>query len=347
MTSGERKTAVGEVLVLDQDEKSLAALTAVLGQVGLLVTALKDASQASHQIATRFIPVALIDNDTPSLDGGLELVKFARAKSPLTVPLLMISGKSFEAATAGFRAGAADVFPKTEDGFAYLRDRVLAAATEVKAADNAAELLREVGDFHEEVLKKVMDLSRHVMDLEDRLLARDEGVTDEGVTESAATLGGLVVLVVDDQPTLAADLERLLPAGGAWRVQSKQSGGEALDSAGDTPPSVLLVKENLPDLPGRMVVKTIKATAPDVVALLFSPPGEGAAGKLDMVEHSRLLPVIPSFSDPAQLVDALEQIREGLRKKSKERKYLKAFKQQNLEFLQRYGALRQRLDAGG
>ena len=34
-----------------------------------------------------------------------------------------------------------------------------------------------------------------------------------------------------------------------------------------------MVKEDLPDLPGSMVVHTVKSSAPDAVTLLYTPPG--------------------------------------------------------------------------
>ena len=48
--------------------------------------------------------------------------------------------------------------------------------------------------------------------------------------------------------------------------------------------------------------------------------------------------LVASYSDAGQLVPALGEIREGLRQKGKERRYLQAFRQTHFEFLQRYNA---------
>jgi hypothetical protein len=103
------------------------------------------------------------------------------------------------------------------------------------------------------------------------------------------------------------------------------------------------VNEVLPDLPATMVIKSIKGNSPDAVALLFTPPREGGNGQVRMVDSSGLLTLIPAFSAPDQLVGSLQEVREALRQKAKERRYLQNFRKQHLEFLQKYHALKQRL----
>jgi len=108
----------------------------------------------------------------------------------------------------------------------------------------------------------------------------------------------------------------------------------------------VLVKEHLPDLPGSMVVKTVRAGTPEAVTLLYNPPlRAGATGDVRMVDASRTMVLLPSYTDPEQLVAPLNEIREGLRQKNKERRYLQAFRQRNYEFLQRYASLKQRIKA--
>src|SRR5439155_7498448 len=186
----------------------------------------------------------------------------------------------------------ADVVPKTQDAVPYLRERVIKAATEIRSALTRDRILVEAAEMHEEFLKKMMELSRQVTDLEDKILSR------EGETSSAAALAVMHVLLVDDAPALNAVLARDLPAEKGWRIRYAQSGGEALDVATQTPPNILVVNETLPDLPATMVIKTIKARTPDVVALIFTPPTEGGTGEVKMVDQSRLLTLIPSFSGP-------------------------------------------------
>ena len=326
------------MLVVDGDRNVLKGLERLLTGAGLTVTSLTDAARARDQVEKRFIPVLLCDLDTPEPGAGVDLVKFARERSPLTAVIVMSSRKSFEAVAPAFRAGAADVVPKTQDAVPYLRERVVKAATEIRSAVTRERLLAEVAEVHEEFLKRMMELSRHVTDLEDKILSRE----GEG-SGSASGLVVMNVLLVDDEPALNAGLTRDLPADKGWRIRYAQSGGEALDIASQTPPHILVVNETLPDLPATMVIKTIKGNAPDAVALVFTPPREGTNGEVRMVESSRLLTLIPSFSTPDQLVSALQEVREALRQKAKERRYLQAFRKQHLDFLQKYHALKARL----
>ena len=323
---------------MDSDRSVLKGLERLLTSAGLTVTTLTDAARARDQVEKRFIPVVLADLDTPEPGAGVDLVKFARERSPLTAVIVMTARKSFEVVAPAFRAGAADVVPKTQEAVPYLRERVLKAAGETRAADTRDRLLAEVAETHEDFLKKMMDLSRQVTDLEDKILSRD------GNTSSSANeLTVVHLLLVDDAPALNAVLTRDLPADKGWRIRYAQSGGEALDVASQTPPNILVVNETLPDLPASMVIKTIKGRTPDVVTLIFSPPGEGTTGEVKMVDASKLLTLIPSFSAPDQLVGSLQEVREALRQKIRERRYLQNFRKQHLEFLQKYNALKQRL----
>jgi DNA-binding NtrC family response regulator len=326
------------VLIVDSDRSVLKGLERLLTSAGLTVTTLTDAARARDQVEKRFIPVVLADLDTPEPGAAIDLVRFAREKSPLTAVIVMTAKKSYEVVAPAFRAGAADVIPKTQEAVPYLRERVVKAASETRTADTRERLLGDLGEMHEEFLKKMMELSRHVTDLEDKILARDGNISS-----SANELTVVHLLLVDDAPALNAVLTRDLPADKGWRIRYAQSGGEALDVATQTPPNILVVNETLPDLPASMVIKTIKGRTPEVVTLIFSPPGEGTTGEVKMVDSSKLLTLIPSFSAPDQLVGSLLEVREALRQKLRERRYLLSFRKQHLEFLQKYNSLKQRL----
>jgi DNA-binding NtrC family response regulator len=327
-----------EILVVDSDRNVLKGLERLLTGAGLTVTTLTDAARARDQVEKRFIPVLLCDLDTPEPGAGVDLVKFAKERSPLTAVIVMSARKSFDAIAPAFRAGATDVVPKTQDAVPYLRERVMKAATEIRSADTRERVLAEVAETHEEFLKKMMELSRQVTDLEDKILSR-EGNT----SSSASALTVVNVLLVDDEPALNAVLTRDLPSDKGWRIRYAQSGGEALDMASQQRPNILVVNETLPDLPATMVIKSIKTSSPDVVALIFTPPRDGGNGEVKMVDSSRLLTLIPSFSAPDQLVGSLTEVREALRQKVKERRYLQNFRKNHLEFLQKYNHLKQRL----
>jgi response regulator RpfG family c-di-GMP phosphodiesterase len=200
--------------------------------------------------------------------------------------------------------------------------------------------LAEFAEANDDLVRKLMELSGRATELEDKLLASD------GEPSSAASrLGELHLLVVDDQPDLVAALEKALPADKGWRLQHAQSGGEALDIATQTPPQILVAKDSLPDLTGSMVVKTIKASVPSLVALLFVPPTDRQEGEIKMVDQSRLHTLIPRFRSAADLVSQLSEVRDALHRKARERRHVKIFQTQYLEILQRCHRLQQQLEA--
>jgi DNA-binding NtrC family response regulator len=325
-----------EVLVVDADEQVIKGLDRLLTKVGLIVTGTHDPVRARDQLLNKFYAVALVDADTPTPGGGIELLQFARDKSPLTSVVVMTARKSYETAVKAFRAGAADVVLKDPEVVPYLRERVIEAAGDIKATADRNSLLEEVAETHEEFLRKLREVSHEMLDLEDRLSGRTD--------DDAATSATVSVVVVDDDPEAIAKLEKVLTPAQGWQFRAAQSGGEALDVVSQTRPQLVIVKEDLPDLPGSMVVNTVKASAPDVLTILYTPPGKsGRAGEVKLIDAGRAMSLLSSYSDPGQLVAPLGEIREALKQKSHERRYLQAFRQRHFEFLQRYNSLKIRL----
>ena len=341
VTAQEAQTSsVQEVLVLDAEVNVLRAVESVLGEAGLTVTALASPERAVDQVLNRFFSVVLCDLDTPSLAGAIDFIRLVRDKSPLTVVIAMSRRTSFDVVAPAFRAGAADVMPENRDSVLALRDRVVKAARDVQSALGRDQLLAEFAEVNDELVRKLMELSGRATEFEDKLLA-----SDREQSSAAGYLGALHLLVVDDQPDLVAALEKALPADKGWRLQHAQSGGEALDSATQTPPQILVAKEMLPDLTGSMVVKTIKASVPSLVALLFVPPTDRQEGEIKMVDQSRLHTLIPRFRSAADLVSQLSEVRDALHRKARERRHVKIFQTQYLEILQRCHRLQQQLEA--
>jgi two-component system, OmpR family, response regulator len=324
-----------EVLVVDADEQVIKGLDRLLTKVGLIVTGTHDPVRARDQLLNKFYAVALVDADTPTPGGGIELLQFARDKSPLTSVVVMTARKSYETAVKAFRAGAADVVLKDPDVVPYLRERVVEAAGDIKATADRNSLLEEVAETHEDFLRKLREVSHEALDLEDRLSGRT-------ADDSASAI--ISVVVVDDDPEALGKLEKVLEPTAGWQFRAALSGGEALDVVTQTRPQIVIVKEDLPDLPGSMVVNTVKASAPEVLTILYTPPGKsGRAGEVKLIDAGRAMSLLSSYSDPGQLVAPLGEIREALKQKSHERRYLQAFRQKHFEFLQRYNGLKGRL----
>ena len=163
-----------EILVVDADDQVVKGLDRLLTRVGMIVTGTHDPVRARDQLLNKFYAVALVDADTPTPGGGIELLQFARDKSPLTSVVIMTARKSYETAVKAFRAGAADVVLKEPDVVPYLRERVVEAATDIKATADRNSLLEEVAETHEEFLRRLRDVAREGLDLEDRLSGRTQ-----------------------------------------------------------------------------------------------------------------------------------------------------------------------------
>jgi DNA-binding NtrC family response regulator len=343
VTSPDAQSATGqEILVLDADENVRKGADRLLREAGLTVTILADMERAKDQIANRFFPVVLADLDTPTQNAAIDLIKFVRERSRQTAVIVMSRRIGFDAVAPVFRAGATDVIPKAREYVNDLRERVVRAAADVKAAMGREQLLVELVDLNEELLRKMMALSRQATDAEDKLLSREGGLSS-----SASGLGALNLLLVDDDAALANAFEKELTEEKGWRLRHVQSGGEALDSATQVPPTVLVAKENLPDLTGSMVVNTIKASVPSLVAMVFAPPTPGHAGEVKISDHSRLHVLLPNFVAANELIAQLKEVREALTRKSRERRYVKIFQTQYMEVLQKCHRLKQEVDKIG
>jgi DNA-binding NtrC family response regulator len=335
----ESSAAGQEILVVDADETVIKGLDRLLTRVGLVVTGTTDPVRARDQLLNKFYAVALIDADTPTPGGGIELLQFARDRSPLTSVIIMSARKAYETAVKAFRAGAVDVVLKEPDVVPYLRERVTEAASELQSTSERNTLMEEISETHEEFLRRMRDMAKELVDLEDRLLGR-------GHVDSDESGDAMNVVLVDDDPSALKKLEAVLSSANGWHFRVAVTGGEALDFVTQMRPQIVLVKEHLPDLPGSMVVKTVRAGLPDAVTLLYNPPlRPGTSGEVKMIDASRVMSLVSNYTDPEQLVAPLGEIREGLRQKTKERRYLQAFRQRNYEFLQRYASLKQRIKA--
>jgi DNA-binding NtrC family response regulator len=340
VTSPDNQSASGqEILVLDADESVRKGADRLLREAGLTVTILADMERAKDQLANRFFPVVLADLDTPTQNAAIDLIKFVRERSRQTAVIVMSRRIGFDAVAPVFRAGATDVIPKAREYVQDLRERVVRAAADVKSAMGREQLLVELVELNEELLRKMMVLSRQATDAEDKLLAREGGLS-----LSASGLGPLNLLLVDDGADMASAFEKELTEAKGWRIRHVQSGGEALDSATQIPPMVLVAKENLPDLTGSMVINTIKASVPSLVAMVFAPPTLEHAGEVRISDQSRLHVLLPNFVAPGELIAQLTEVRDALTRKSRERRYVKIFQTQHMEMLQKCHRLKQEVD---
>jgi DNA-binding NtrC family response regulator len=147
-----------DILVVDADPTVREGLSALLREAGLEVTAVSEHDRAHDQLCNRFFAVMLVELDGPQPKAGIELVKFARERSPLTTAIVLSARRTFEAVAAAFRAGAFDVIPKTQEHLPYLRERVLEALQVQRNERDRSRLLSDVADLHERFLSRMVNL---------------------------------------------------------------------------------------------------------------------------------------------------------------------------------------------
>src|SRR5262249_25756220 len=93
------------------------------------------------------------------------------------------------------------------------------------------------------------------------------------------------------------------------------------------------------DLPSSLVIKTLKAQAPETTVIAYEPNG-----RLEIVETSRSIPIVERFTAAVQLADRMDELAEAHRAKLRERRYLAAFRERHYEFLRRLSDLRKKIE---
>ncbi len=326
-----------QVLVFDGDDKVRRGMVQLLGSegLGLSVTAVAELSFARDLSQERTFAVALIDLDSPERLSGLELVRLVRQHSPLTAVFVLSAQKTFEGAVLAMRAGANDLIIKTPDQLEYLKHRVsevCAVPGDQPAFGGDPVVLSEILAVQEEFLHRLMDVSRHLAERES-----EEPTAGDLLLDPSAR-----VLIVEPDGWLQAQLTNSLE--GELLIRGAASGGHGLDLASSGKFQIAFVCDRLPDLPGRTVVSALKSQSPDTIILIFSRPIDAQhPGRIDVIEGSREIPLIPEFHDPRQLAERFEELLEAFHKKSRERRYLVAFRKQNYDLLRRYAEIKQKL----
>jgi DNA-binding response OmpR family regulator len=332
VTSIARELVGIEVLVIDQDERVQRGITQLLSQAGLHVTCATDPEAGLALVERRFFSVVLADLDTPTPGAGLATIHTIKDRSPTSMLIAMTPRRSYEDAVEAVRAGAIDLVLKNPDSVGYLHDRVREAAGRSVGKREVDSVLNEVRAVHEEFLQRFMDAEKRAIDLQDRLAGKDPNRTVD--------VGDLRVLVVDEVDELFDSLTAASPRG--FSFIHATSGGEALDRASSGLFHYAMVAEDLHDLPASMVVRSIKTQNPETVVLSFRGPADN--GKVELVETAGNRAIIHPFTDAGQLVERLDELAEAFRAKSRERRYVQAFRERHYDFLRRYVELKTKID---
>jgi DNA-binding NtrC family response regulator len=334
-STGPHKTqGAAEVLLFDKDERVRDGLRKLLSAAGLLITAMDDEERMILLASQKHFAVAVLDADTPTPDQGIAIIGRVKTVSPATAVVLLVNRQTFDLAVRGYRGGASEVVAKLPESVKVLTERVQHLCEEAQRSDHRDHLLRETLEIHEQFLKKLIEASRRAQQAEE-MSKGQSGRWD---------LKDCTILVVDENARTAAGLQEALGKESPYHCVAALNGGEALDYGGQHPFQIALINERIPDLPWRMLVKSLRGQASDALYLLFTDPASGP-GKVSIIEESQTIELVPELSRGAQLVEALHQMREAYVAKSRERHYLQSFRREHYDFLKRYVELRQQLNA--
>jgi DNA-binding response OmpR family regulator len=246
--------------------------------------------------------------------------------------IAMTPRRSYDDAVAAVRAGAIDLILKAPDQVQYLQDRVREAAGRSVGKREVDSVLNEVRGAQEEFLQRFMEAEKRALDLQDRVAGRDP--------KRVVDVGDLRVLIVDEVDELAETLTSAAPPG--FSFVHATSGGEGLDRASSGSFHYAMVAEDIHDLPTTMVVKSIKTQNPETVVLQFRGPSDN--GRVELVETVGTRVIIEPFNDPKQILERLDELAEAFRAKSRERRYLQAFRERHYDFLRRYVELKTKIE---
>jgi len=320
-----------EILVVDGDPSVRKGLSDLLTEMGFIATATGDVEDGVDMIRRKFFAVVLCDLDTPDTEAGIEVVKACVEHSPATTPIVLTSRKGWEAAVTAFRAGAAEILIKAPEQIEYLKERVTRAAKEWGRQRNRDELILQMSEVHDDFLKRMREMYKVVVDVQDRLQGRD--------IMASFQLPECRVLVVDESPTLYEELSKAFEnRDDGWIFTQVQSGGEALDIGGREKYHVALIRDTLPDLPGSMVISTLRAQSPETIYLNYGNPGDPGS-KVEVREAGRAIPLIEAFTETAQLTGKLDEIRDAFKSKAQERRYLQSFRTNQFDFLKKFAEI--------
>ncbi len=331
-TTPTRDLVGAQVLVIDGDPRIHRGVSELLRAASLHVTCAADPEAGLAELGRHFYSVVLIDLDTPTPGAGVDIIRQVHAASPTSMILGLTPRRSFEDAVAAVRAGAIDLVLKAPDSVAYLKDRVLDAAARSVGRREVDSVLVDVRAVHEEFLQRFMDAERRALDAADRVAGKDPGRSLE--------IDVFTVLVVDEVDSLVDELRQCAPAG--FQFLQAMSGGEALDRISTHKFHFVLISDELSDLPASMVIQTVRSQNPEAIALVFRGPGPG--GYVNLVETVGQRAVVQPFTEAHDLASRLEELAEGFRAKTRERRYTQNFREKHYDFLRRYVDIKLKVD---
>jgi DNA-binding NtrC family response regulator len=313
-----------ELLIADGHASHRQGMRKLFEDAGYVCTATDTLVKARELVEEKFFPAALVDLDLERPAGGIDLLRFIRERSRATSCVVLSTRRSFEGAVEALRHGATDVVLKESGQVQYLRAAVDGACDRYRAEAGDRSLLSEVATVLDDTFRVLLKLAHHVY--HDISVGAVEGFRPR-------------VLIVDSDQDAIQRLAGLI-AEKDWDIAAEMNGGGALDKAGSQPFDVVAARDELMDLKGSMVIKSVQATRAETVGLVFSNDRDG---RLERYDQGRSTDVQRPYRGEAHLVERLEEVTAELSHTQRDRRVIQAFRSDHEEFFRRYGELKMRV----
>src|SRR5262249_53255198 len=118
--------------------------------------------------------------------------------------------------------------------------------------------------------------------------------------------------------------------------------GAALDKAATYQFDVIAIRDELVDLKGSLVVRTIQSTQSDNIGVIYSTVGD--EGMMEGYALGQCGEAIRPLGGPASLAKIMHERVQNLEASKRERQVMQVFRSRHGSFLRRYADLKLRID---
>lgn len=314
-----------ELLIVDGVEADRESARRFFDRLGFVCTLAKTAAEARALAVEKFFPAALVDLDVDAPNAGLDVVRFIRERSSPTGVILLTERASFDGAVEALRIGAVDVVHKAPQNIPLLKQTVEEVTDRYVASTGGDALYREAREVLDEGFRVMIGLSKKVY---------------AHLSEGAGRLRPSVLLVDDDSQFLYA--MRQLTEAREWQLTEEVTGSAALDRGIQERFDIVVSRDEVTDLRGTMLLRSIQAHRAEVLGLVFSERGEG--GYIERMQQGQSQSVDRPFRGAAHLVAATQQLVNELATLNETRRSIQAFRNDHSLYVRRHADLLQKLD---
>jgi DNA-binding NtrC family response regulator len=319
-------------LLVTKNEDLPFELDGLFSSHGFHVSHIQELDLAVHLLDKKFFIVALFDLDTPEKYQGLKLLKLSQKFSPITRNFMFTYRESFKSVVQAYRMGCEDFVFINDNSPAYLLEKIKKCALQVEYENARDILMKDMASLHGNFFKKMLKIHISLMETQEQLRYKDS---------SEELLPPCSILIVDGDDKIENAIKEECIESKGWNITRLSYGGEALAYIASNKFHIALVNQSLPDLPGTMIVSTLKSTWPESITLMFSEQVPKAELLLFEGSTSKEIPI--NIGDTKNLVKKLRDIRFGLNSDKKKQQHLQTFKANNFEFIQQYNKVRTKI----